>query len=103
MANTKKTVILENISRRLHVIGGVNLAPTMAAEFPEDVLQQGGVKMAMDLNELKIATETKDPITTEEDAQKELERRSSERAGKGTQASQQTTNGAPAAKVNAGK
>ncbi len=99
----KKTVILENISRRLHVIAEVNLAPTMAAEFPEEVLKHGGVKLAMELNELKIADEVKDPITSEEEAEKELKRREDERAGKGTTASQKTAAGAPAPKVNAGK
>jgi hypothetical protein len=97
----KKTIFIENISRRLHVINETKLAPTQALEFPEDVLENGGVALAFELNELKLVDEIKDPITTEDGAQDELDRRSAEKAGKTT--AKTDSNGAPAAKVNAGK
>lgn len=98
----KKTVIIENISRRLHVIGDIKLAPTQALAFPAEVMEMGGVKIAFDLNELKLGEETKDPITDEDAAKKELQRRSDAQAGKNTGATK-TSNGAPAPKVNAGE
>lgn len=98
----KKTVFIENISRRLHVIGDVKLAPTQALEFPEEVLENGGVALAFDMNELKVVEEPKDPITTEDGAEKELARRSAEKAGK-VSTEKTDSNGAPAPKVNAGK
>lgn len=102
MAGKTESVIIENVSRRTHIIEGRFLAPTQAAEFPKSVLENGGVKIAFDALELKEGEEVKDPITNEEDAAKELERRAKERAGRNPAASHDT-NGAPAAKVNAGK
>ncbi|UJH95976.1 hypothetical protein [Pantoea phage Nafs113] len=102
-AKPQETIIIENVSRRLHIIAGVYLAPTQAQSFPAEVLNNGGVKIAFDLNELKLGEEIKEPITDEKEAEKELERRAAERAGKGGQIAKTDASGAPAAKVNAGK
>ena len=100
--STKDKVIIENVSRRVHIIAGKPLAPTEAAEFPRSVMENGGVAIAFDSLELKEGEEVKAPIATQEEAEKEMENRAKARAGRAPTASHDS-NGAPAAKVNAGK
>lgn len=70
---TGKTVILENVSKRLWVVGaGIRIVPTAAVEVPEEVYKSDSVQAVIEDGELVVADAVKEPqlIKTEEEARK---------------------------------
>lgn len=67
-----KTVVIENISKRLWIVGHLQISPTQAIEVPEAVAKDASVVNAIEAGELRIAEEVKDAqiIRTEEEAEK---------------------------------
>lgn len=69
----EKTVILENVSKRLWIVGnGIRIAPTAAVAVPESVYKAEAVQAVIDEGELRVAEEEREAqiVTTEEQAKK---------------------------------
>lgn len=90
-----KTVFILNQSRRLHLIGGVRILPTEAKEMPAEIVDTAAFKFCQEKGELAIVEAAREPITEEEAARKENDRRKKEGV--------QINNGAPTKSARSGR